>query len=125
MAHRAGWLDQARSDLASPLDLRLVALALGRGQVNGHAMLAAGEVKSWHRVEQKTGQLLPVGRTAVFEAVARLVDRGWLLPGSRAGWESIGCLWLPPTLWTMKGRKPAHCPVHHTREATPGTESSG
>jgi hypothetical protein len=89
-------------------DLRLLMLAIGRMNDDGHAVFDPGELQSLlARINLKTGEKRPLSRRAVYGAKHKLADAGLL-------WESSGgerCVWLSGE-FAMRKKSGLLCPVH-------------
>jgi hypothetical protein len=106
-AGRAGKSDELSTDS------RLLCHCLARAGNTGHAMFDPGELADkLARPNKLTGEIRPLDRKTVREAIGRLVRAGLAAEGSTAQ-----CVVLPWDFWERRFGGTPHCKVHGTRAA--------
>ncbi len=112
--YQDAWHDRS-GDRRLPRRLRVVALAYGVHDNDGHARFDRGQVALvLGTVDQETGEVITLNRQRVHEAVQQAVDLGFLGDGSNAR-----CL-IVPAHDVKKGPLDAPakpCPIHVRRRS--------
>jgi hypothetical protein len=111
--YQIGWENRA-ANTATPLWARVVSLAYGRHEANGHANFPRGELSWILGTPPKDGQPFKRRhRDSVRDAIAVAVKYGWLADGSCSE-----CLIVPShEIEGPMGNASKPCPVHERKNA--------
>jgi hypothetical protein len=112
--YQSAWENRAANhDL--PMWARIISLAYGRHQANGHAVFQRGQL-TWILGKPPKGDepFKRADRQRVYEAIATAVKFGWLAEGS-----CLECLVVPGhAIEGPQGNAKAPCPVHERKART-------
>lgn len=110
--YQSVWLERA-ADPSLADWMRLACLAFAKHRANGHANFAPGELGPLLAKAGPDGQLKPLTKSAVSNAIKRAKDRGWISKESTAQ-----CLVVPPhAIAGGRGKPYEACRVHPYRSS--------